>query len=124
MQMKIAIPSKADSVDNHFGHCEYYTIYTISESNEIVTVETLESPQGCGCKSDIAAILAKQGVKIMLAGNMGNGAVNKIQSEGIKTIRGCSGNISTVINAYLQGELSDSGESCSQHGGEEHECSH
>ena len=29
--MKIAVPTKDGSVDNHFGHCDHYTIFTVNE---------------------------------------------------------------------------------------------
>ena len=38
---KVAIPvTKSNNVDDHFGHCEFYGVYTISDNNEIVDVET------------------------------------------------------------------------------------
>ena len=101
-------------VDNHFGHCAYYTIYTI-EDNKVVGKETLPSPQGCGCKSNIAPVLHQMGVEIMLAGNMGEGAKNKLESHNIKVIRGCRGDIEMVVRAYLIGLIKDSGEGCSHH---------
>ena len=27
--MKIAVPTRNGVVDSHFGHCEYYTVYTL-----------------------------------------------------------------------------------------------
>ena len=30
--MKIALPSRQNQVDEHFGHCEYFTVYTVNES--------------------------------------------------------------------------------------------
>jgi predicted Fe-Mo cluster-binding NifX family protein len=35
----------------------------------------MKSPEGCGCKSNIAPMLAQMGVNLMLAGNMGMGAL-------------------------------------------------
>lgn len=37
--MKVAIPTRNNVVDDHFGHCEYYTIFTISEDKLIVCTE-------------------------------------------------------------------------------------
>ena len=54
--MKIAIPTRDCRIDDHFGHCDHYTIYTI-ENKTIAAREELPSPQGCGCKSGIAADL-------------------------------------------------------------------
>lgn len=85
--MKIAIPTKENMVDDHFGHCEYYTVLTIGQDNQILSSEMIPSPQGCGCKSDIAGVLENMGVSVMLAGNMGQGALNVLTSHHIKVIR-------------------------------------
>ena len=48
----IAIPTRDGIVDDHFGHCAYYT-------------------EGCVCKSNIASGMQEMGITLMLAGNMG-----------------------------------------------------
>ena len=118
--MKIAVPTRNGKVDDHFGHCDHYTIYTV-ENKQITSREELPSPQGCGCKSGIAADLQQMGVEVMLAGSMGAGALNKLQACGIKVVRGCMGDIESVVNGYLLGFVLDSGIGCAGHG-EDHEC--
>jgi len=61
------------------------------------------------------------GVSVMLAGNMGQGALNVLTSHHIKVIRGCSGNLLEVAADYLSGKLTDSGVGCSSHE-HHHEC--
>jgi predicted Fe-Mo cluster-binding NifX family protein len=124
--MKIAIPTRGTEVDNHFGHCEMYTIITSDDNGTISNSEILPSPQGCGCKSNIATTFQQIGVKIMLAGGIGDGAINVLKQNGISVIRGCSGDVKTLAESYLKGKLTDSGESCTQHGNhdEEHTCNH
>ena len=51
----------------------------------------------------------------MLAGNIGNGAMNVLQDNGIKVIRGCSGNVDDLVKAYLAGEVEDDGTVCDHH---------
>jgi predicted Fe-Mo cluster-binding NifX family protein len=119
--MKIALPSNGKNVDAHFGHCEYFTVFTTNEKNEIVKEEKVESPAGCGCKSNIVHTLSQMGVGIMLAGNMGQGAVNVLNSHGIKVLRGCSGEVKGVAEKWLAGALSDSGIDCHEHGHACHE---
>ncbi|WP_294590493.1 DUF134 domain-containing protein [uncultured Phocaeicola sp.] len=121
IMMKIAIPTRNNMVDSHFGHCEYYTILTVGLDNQILSSETIPSPQGCGCKSNIAGELEIMGVSVMLAGNMGQGALNVLTTHHIKVIRGCSGNILDVAAEYLNGTLTDSGVSCASHE-HHHEC--
>ena len=117
--MKIALPSYQNQVDEHFGHCEYFTVFTIDDKKNILTEEIVTPPPGCGCKSNIAQTLAQMGVKYMLAGNMGQGAVNILGMNGIQVLRGCSGNVKDVAQSWLSGSLNDSGISCAQH---EHGC--
>ena len=132
--MKVAIPTRNNVVDDHFGHCEYYTIFTISEDKLIVCTEIQASPEGCGCKSNIASVLEEKGVELLLAGNMGEGAKNKLEAHGITVVRGCSGDIETVVKSYLAGFILDSGKRCAGHDGAHrcdghghehtHECGH
>jgi predicted Fe-Mo cluster-binding NifX family protein len=126
--MKIAVPvTKENQIDSHFGHCESYSVFTISDKKEIAGIENVESPQGCGCKSDIANVLAADGVTIMLAGGIGIGAINVLNNSGIEIIRGCSGDAIEIVKLYLSGLVEDSGFSChhhENHQGDGHVCSH
>lgn len=126
--MKIAVPTKAgNQIDNHFGHCEFYSIFTV-ENNQVTQKQTLQSPQGCGCKSNIAYDLANMGVKVMLAGGIGNGAINKLNSQNIEVIRNCKGDVDVLIKEYLAGNIVDGGESCAahdeHHSSDAHVCNH
>jgi predicted Fe-Mo cluster-binding NifX family protein len=114
--MKIAVPvTKENQIDSHFGHCESYNVFTISDKNEISCVKNVESAQGCGCKSNIASVLASDDVTIMLAGGIGGGAINVLNNSGIEVVRGCSGNATEVVKLFLAGLVEDSGTSCHQH---------
>ena len=112
---KIAVPTREGAVDDHFGHCAYYTIFSINDQGEVIKTENLDSPQGCGCKSNIASVMQSMGITLMLAGNMGEGAYNKLNQHGIEVIRGCKGDVNDVVRAYLDGKLSDNGAGCADH---------
>lgn len=112
--MKIAVPTRDGHVDDHFGHCAYYTVYDISEG-QILSKSKLASPEGCGCKSGIAGILRQMGVNVMLAGNMGQGAKNVLELQRIEVVRGCSGDVDELVKLYLEGKVSDNGEACAHH---------
>lgn len=123
--MKIAVPvTGSNQIDEHFGHCEFYNLYTISESKEISEVKRMASTQGCGCKSNIANILAAEGVEFMLAGGIGQGAINVLNLSGINVVRGCAGEANEVVKSYLLGMVQDSGSTCQSHGDHEHTCQH
>lgn len=114
--MKIAVPVTGNNqIDDHFGHCEFYNVFTLSEKNEITGVVTIPALQGCGCKSGIAGTLAENGVTIMLAGGIGAGAINVLNNAGIEVVRGCSGNAAEIVKLFIAGNINDSGISCAAH---------
>lgn len=113
--MKITIPTRNNKVDDHFGHCDYYTIYEIDDQKNIMSKELFRTQGGCGCKSNIAGILKEMGVTVMLAGNMGQGALIMLDAHEIMVMRGCHGSTDDLIASYLQGKISDSDVICEQH---------
>jgi predicted Fe-Mo cluster-binding NifX family protein len=114
LDVKIAVPTRDGVVDDHFGHCAYYTIFAV-EADGSLSSTTLPSPEGCGCKSNIASVLQAEGVRVMLAGNMGAGAKNVLERHGIKVIRGQRGEVEQLVRDYLAGQVHDSGEACDHH---------
>lgn len=128
--MKIAVPvARNNQIDDHFGHCEFYSIFTISAAKEITDVNTIPSVEGCGCKSNIAGTLADNGVTVMLAGGIGGGAINVLNNAGIEVVRGCSGMAAETVKLFITGNINDSGESCAAHEahhaeGGTHHCNH
>lgn len=126
--MKIAVPSRDGLVDEHFGHCKEFLVFR-AEGDKLVVEPTIPSPEGCGCKSGVAADLARAGVSHLVAGNMGDGAVRVLGAHGIAVIRGASGEAATAAHAFLKGALADSGVGCSGghaagQGEPGHECAH
>jgi predicted Fe-Mo cluster-binding NifX family protein len=115
--MKIAIPYQNGFVNDHFGHSENYAVFTINPENQIVNRSLIKSEEGCGCKSGIGQLLAREGVTIMLAGNIGAGAIHHLYTEGIEVVRGCSGPADEVVMGFLEGKVSDGGKTCAQHEG-------
>ena len=69
--MKIALPSNGTEVDEHFGHCQCFTIFEVDDENKIVSEDTVTPPPGCGCKSSIIPQLAGMGVSVMLGREYG-----------------------------------------------------
>ncbi|MBO4738720.1 MAG: P-loop NTPase [Bacteroidales bacterium] len=120
--VKIAVPTVNNRVDDHFGHCDHYTIFEVDDNKNIVNEEIMSAGVGCGCKSGIAFDLRQKGVSIMLAGNMGDGAREVLTSNNIRVIRGCSGDIHELIHNYLAGKIADNGVGCSAHECHSHQC--
>ena len=37
--MKVAVPTRDERVDDHFGHCDHYTIFTIEDNKVVLELE-------------------------------------------------------------------------------------
>jgi len=118
--MKIAAPTDNGNIEPHFGHCSEFTIYNITNDKSISGEEKLVPPSGCGCKTNIIPELAKKGVSVVLAGNMGGGAVSMLSQYGIEVYRGLSGDAQEITQDWLAGNVKDSGADCSGSNG--HDC--
>lgn len=126
-RMKVAVPSRGGQVDEHFGHCEGFAVFSLDEKGKIVTEESVASPAGCGCKSNIGGVLARMGVTHLVAGNMGEGAVRVLSANGIAVTRGATGGAREAVERFAAGTLADSGEPCAGHGNAHqhgHDCGH
>lgn len=122
--MKIAVPARDRFVDDHFGHCKEFLVFRV-EGENLVEEPSIASPEGCGCKSGVASILAASGVTHLVAGNMGAGAVRVLGAQGIVVVRGASGPAKDAALAFAKGKLTDSDVECAEHGhAPGHGCSH
>lgn len=121
--MKIAVPARDGRVDEHFGHCKEFRVFR-TEAGSVVEEAAIPSPEGCGCKSGVAAILAKAGITHLVGGNMGEGALRVLTSHGITVVRGAQGDPEAAARSYAAGMLADTGKGCAGHGEAGHECAH
>jgi len=121
--IKIAVPTRAGQVDEHFGHCEAFTIYSIDDAKAVSGQERFTPPPACGCKSNLVGTLVEMGISVLLAGNMGEGAAQKLGQAGIKVFRGVKGDVGEAVQAFLDGKIKDSNILCAahEHG---HDCAH
>jgi len=117
--MKIAIPTAGKHVDGHFGQARTFTIFTLDDARQVVEEETFFPPSGCGCQSTVGVSMQAKGVSVMLVGNIGQGAVNKMAEHGIQVVRGCEGDFREVLEKWLAGEITDLNILCNHEG-----CSH
>jgi predicted Fe-Mo cluster-binding NifX family protein len=59
--------------------------------------------------------LHDKGVKVIISGGMGGGAVDIFNEKGIEVIIGASGEAEKAVNDYLQGKLKSTGSICHEH---------
>ena len=120
--MKIAVTYDNGNIFQHFGRTEQFKVYEV-EDNKIISSEVIGS-DGIG-HGALAGLLAAQDIQVLICGGLGGGALNALSNAGIEVCAGASGNADEAVEAYLKGELVDTGANCDHHGhGEGHECGH
>ncbi|MBV1757137.1 MAG: NifB/NifX family molybdenum-iron cluster-binding protein [Dethiosulfatibacter sp.] len=110
--MKIAIASENNMVTEHFGHCESFSIFD-AENDRITNSIVISNP---GHKPGfLPEFLGDMGINVIIAGGMGNSAIQIFNGKGIEVIVGAKGETKTVAEQYLQGNLKTTGSVCHQH---------
>lgn len=110
--MKIAIAAQGKQVSEHFGHCEGFEIYS-TEAGKVIKQAFLPNP---GHKPGLLPnLLNDNGVKVIIAGGMGGGAIDIFNEKGIDVITGASGSLDETIEQYLLGKLVSTGSICHEH---------
>ncbi len=100
--MRIAISTEGDAVSAHFGRCPVFTIVDI-EKGVVVKKEEIANPGHH--PGFLPEFLHGKGVDCIIAGGMGQRAVQLFDDEGIKVIVGISGSIEDVVNEVSNGTL-------------------
>lgn len=104
--MKIAIACENNMVTEHFGHCESFSIFEV-ENNQINKSIVISNP---GHRPGfLPEFLGDMGINVIIAGGMGNSAIQIFNGKGIEVIVGANGETRTVAEQYLQGNLVTTG---------------
>lgn len=116
--MRIAVTYEQGDVFQHFGHTEEFKVYEVEEGKVISS--KIISSDGSG-HSALAALLNDKGIDVLICGGIGGGAQAALSERGIELCAGASGNADEAVEAYLRGELVNTGANCDHHG-EGHSC--
>ena len=119
--MKIAVTYENGNIFQHFGRTESFKVYEV-EDGKIVSSEVIGS-DGIG-HGALAGLLAGHDIQVLICGGLGGGAFNALTEAGIEVCAGASGNADEAVEAFLRGDLVDTGANCDHHHGEgeDHEC--
>ena len=116
--MRIAVTYENGQVFQHFGHTEQFKVYEV-EDGKVVSSEVIGSDgQGHGA---LAGLLSNKSIDVLICGGIGGGAQAALSEHGIELCAGASGDVDAAVEAYLKGELINSGVNCNHHG-EGHTC--
>ena len=105
--MRIALSADGGAVSAHFGQCPAFTIINI-EDCKVSHKEEISNPGHH--PGFLPQFLHEKGVDCIIAGGMGQNAVNLFAEQKIETVVGISGTINEVIDKIVKGTL-EGGES-------------
>lgn len=112
--MRVAVASERGTVFGHFGRCREFTLAEV-EGTQVRTLEALEF-EGQEC-DERATALAEHGVKALICGGIGAGALAHFSSAGITVYGGITGPIAGVLEQFAAGNLQAIAAACEEHHG-------
>lgn len=123
--MKLCFPVEAENgleskVYGHFGSAPIFVLFN-TKTNTIETINNKDLNHKHGMCSPIKALDGKI-VDAIVVGGIGAGAINKLNSMGIKVYRASKSMVKNNIDEFNNNSLQEitSDQACKQHGG----CAH
>jgi len=111
LPMRIAVTATgADmdvEVDPRFGRCAYFVIVETDD----MSFKALPNPNvaaGSGAGIGAGQLMAKEGVRAVLTGNVGPNAYRTLNAAGIEVIAAASGTVRQAVEQFLSGKMSAS----------------
>ncbi|RIA78391.1 putative Fe-Mo cluster-binding NifX family protein [Anaeroplasma bactoclasticum] len=100
--MRIAVPYDRGRIDPHFGHCASMVVFD-TDDEKILGKMTIPC-QGSGHEY-MTSLLKKLKVEVVICGNMGKPAIQRLREANIRIYMGLSGSPENSIIAFLEGSL-------------------
>lgn len=111
-KMKIAVACENDQVTEHFGHCEGFLLFD-AEDDKILDSTFVENP---GHRPGfLPNFLNDLGVRVVISGGMGGGAIEIFNEKGIEVVTGAAGPAREAAELYVKGLLTSTGSVCHDH---------
>jgi len=110
-------------VSAHFGRCPFFLLAEANGRMATVSQVVPNPYPGAHQPGAVPHFIRDLGADVIIAGGMGPRAIEMFHGFGIDVATGLTGNVSTVLGAYLRGEhrgvapcAHDHPESCGGHG--------
>jgi len=103
--MKIAVPTANGVLCMHFGHCESFALIEVDDATRRITKreDVTAPPHQPGL---LPPWLAERGVTVVIAGGMGQRAIDLFDRQGIRVIVGAPAQApEELAQEYLAGRL-------------------
>jgi predicted Fe-Mo cluster-binding NifX family protein len=111
MNKKIAVPvDNNGTLDGHFGHCKFFAIFRI-EGEKIINEENVTPPPHE--PGVLPKWLAEEGVTDVLAGGMGNRAIQIFNENKVNVFVGAPKlSANELVDGFLSGTINFSANYC------------
>ena len=108
--MKIAVSSSGkdlnSQLDPRFGRASYFVIVDSDTKNVVDVIDNRPAQDAAhGAGINAATMVAGSGVQAVLTGRMGPKAYAVLQAAKIQIVSGMNGSISSVVDAFLTGNV-------------------
>ena len=103
--MRIVIPLADGKLATHFGHCPSFALVDVDESAKAILKreDVAAPPHQPGL---LPPWLAERGANLIIAGGMGQRAINLFTEGGIRVVTGAPNQEpETLVQSYLAGRL-------------------
>ena len=118
--MLVAVTYENGQIGQHFGHTEYFKMFSIE--NGVIEKSGVISTMGNG-HGALAGFLTGVGCDVLICGGIGPGAVEALSETGIQVYAGYMGDPDAAVNALISGELEmNSQPTCDHHHEGGHDC--
>lgn len=122
MNKCIAIPLEDGVLCAHFGHCEQFAIVTVVD-DVITEVKELTPPEHV--PGLYPRWVASFGVTDVIAGGMGQKAINLFNEQNINAFVGAPlDDPTTLVTLFLEGKLNLNANYCNHDANHAHSCKH
>ena len=103
MKKSIAVPSSNGLLDEHFGHCRHFVLLSV-EDNNIISESTIDPPPHE--PGLLPKFLAEKGVTDVIAGGMGNRAIQLFNQHQVNVFVGAPKLApNEIVDGFLNGSL-------------------
>ena len=107
---KIAIPVVNGVLCKHFGHCQEFHVFNVDQSKIAEQTALIPPPHAPGV---IPKWLGEQGVTDVIAGGMGQRAIDIFNQQGVNVFVGAPSKASSsIVEDFLEGNLETQANMC------------
>lgn len=112
--MRVAVAEDNGYVNQHFGQTRRFSIAEVENGN-FRFVGDLDTSGMRHRHDELARQLKEAGVKVVITGGIGPGAMTALKAEHLEVVSGASGPVEEIVALYARGKLISTGAACEHH---------